>query len=111
MEVNVRDINETIILDFSGVWESGDSAETKRSMTQLLDLGYKQIILNLSDISLLPRKGAPLLHSFCEEARKKGCQVKIVASSQQVRGTLRSGGFMGSIGLYRDETNALKEFD
>ena len=111
MEVSVRNVDDVVVLDFSGVWESKDSAETSRSMSQLVDLGYRRIILNLSEIGMLPRKAVPLLLSFCREASQKGCEVKIVAGSIQVRSTLRSGGFLGSTAVYRDEIKAIEEFE
>ncbi|MFH1741772.1 MAG: STAS domain-containing protein [bacterium] len=110
MEISVRNVDDVVVLDFSGVWESKDSAEISRSMSQLVDLGYKKVILNLSDMGMIPRKSVPLLLSFCRDALKKRCEIKVVASSTQVRSTLRSGGLFGSFGFYRDETNALKEF-
>ncbi len=110
MEVNVRNVEDVIILDFSGVWEREDSAETSRSMRHLLDLGYRCIILNFSDIGMLPRKAVSLIHSFYRDAEKQGCRVRIVAPSTQVRGMLRSGGFLGSTDVYRDEIEALKGF-
>ncbi len=110
MDIDTREVDDVLILDFSGTWNVGDGASVARSMKELLDFGYKRIILNLSDINMLPRSGVPVLKSFCDEAAKKKSMVKIVASSNQVRSTLRSGGFLGSTAVHRDELNALRDF-
>lgn len=110
MDIDTREVNQVLILDFSGTWSFGDGAAVSRSLKQLLDLGYRRIILNLSDIGMLPRSSVPVLKSFCDEAEKRKSAVKIVASSNHVRGTLRSGGFLGSTAVHRDELNALREF-
>ena len=111
MDVEVRELNEIIIVDLEGRLVAGTGAEQLQAvMNQLLASDWKKIILNLSEVTKVDSAGIGELVASSRLAQRFGSAVKLINLQGQVRQIFALSQLLPLMAIYYSEDEAITAF-
>lgn len=111
MKVDVRHVDDVIIVDFEGRLVAGTGDELLREViNELLAEGWKKILLNLSQTTRIDSAGVGELVASYKLAHRFGSEVKIWLEAGRVRKVLELSRIVVTIDVYDNENEALADF-
>jgi len=111
MNVDVRHINDVIIVDLKGRLVMGVGDELLRAVTnELLAQDWKKIVLNLEGVSVMDSSGIGEVVSGWKLAQRFGATLKILRPGDRLRHTLHLTQILPLLEVYEDENEAISSF-
>jgi anti-sigma B factor antagonist len=111
MKVTVRDIGKVTVVDLSGKITIGEGDVVLRErVSELLDGGKQNILLNLGKVSYMDSAGIGELVACYKRAKEKSGIVKLLNPSGKVYDLLQLTKLEEVFETYKDEKEALVSF-
>jgi anti-sigma B factor antagonist len=111
MHVDVRNVDDVIIVDMSGKLIGGiGDVMLREVMNEVIASGWKKILLNLSEVSSIDSAGVGELVASIKLADRFGSSVKTLRIGDRVRHVLQISKILPRLDVYEDEQEALKAF-
>ncbi|HZP23005.1 MAG TPA: STAS domain-containing protein [Terriglobales bacterium] len=111
IRTSTRLVNNVVIIDIIGELRLGEGTETLRGvMRQLLDQGYRKILLNLGDVRHIDSAGIGELMSCYTSANRQGAKLKLLHLNKNVRNLLQITRLYTIFEVDDDEQKAVTSF-
>ena len=111
MKVEVRNVDDVIIVDLIGRLVMGTGDELLREiMNELLAENWKKIVINLRDVTIMDSSGIGELVSGWKIAKRFDAEVKLLRPQPQVKRTLLLTQLLPLLEVFDDETEAVSSF-
>lgn len=111
MHVDVREAGDAIVVDLEGGLVAGVGDELLREvLDELLEEGWKKIVLNLSEVERIDSSGIGELVAGVRSAARRGSRLKLVNLRTRVRDVLHLSQVLAILDVYGDEDQALASF-
>ncbi|HZS45270.1 MAG TPA: STAS domain-containing protein [Blastocatellia bacterium] len=111
MQIKERTVDGVVILDVSGKILIGDGeVQLKRKLTQLLDQGHRQMILNLGEVPYMDSSGLGAIVRCHTAVQRAGGELKLANLTQRMLDLLTITKLMTILDTYDTEEDALKGF-
>ncbi len=111
MNIEVRKSNDVVIVDFKGRLAVGVGDEVlPQVINELLDEGYKKILLNLSDMDYIDSNGLGELVQSLKASKRYGASLHLLKPQDRVAKTLRLTNLLPMFNVYESESDALSAF-
>src|SRR6476469_6283897 len=110
-KVTVRQEGNVAVLDLSGRIALGEGWGTLRgAVKRLLDEGYKQILLNMKNVTYIDSAGLGELVGSYATMTNRGGQIKLLHAQNKVQDALRVTKLHGLFESFLDEAEAMRSF-
>jgi anti-sigma B factor antagonist len=107
--VNLRRLDDVVILDVSGRITLGDGTVTLREALQkLLDAGERKFIMNLEDVDYIDSAGLGELVTAFTVVRAHGGQLKLLKLTHRIHDLLQITKLLTVFDAFESETEAIK---
>ncbi len=111
MRVDVRHIEDVIIVDLEGRLVSGTGDQLLRDvMNELLAESWTKILLNLSEVTKIDSAGIGELVASIKLARRFSSKVKLLHVRGQIRDILELSQILPLLEIYESEQSAVEAF-
>jgi anti-sigma B factor antagonist len=112
MHVELRKNQDVVVVDLKGKLTAGLGDQILReTLDELLAEDWRKILLNLSEVSFMDSAGLGELVSGLRTAQRLGARLKLLNTSERVHSTLYMSRLLPIFEIYRDEGEALRNFD
>lgn len=112
MKVDVRNMDDVIIVDLTGRLVMGVGDELLREIiNELLAEGWTKILINLRDVSIMDSSGMGEIVSGWKLARRFEAELKFLRPRPQVVRTLKLTQVLPLLEVFDDEELAVKSFN
>jgi anti-sigma B factor antagonist len=112
MNISVRKTQDVAIVDFEGRLAIGVGDEVLPAVVnELLDSGFKKILLNLSDMDYIDSNGLGELVQTLKASKRHGASLRLLKPQDRVAKTLRLTNLLPMFSVYDTEKEALSAFD
>ena len=106
-----REVDDVAVVDFSGQITLGESSATLRRMIrEIVEMGHRKIILNLSDVDYIDSAGIGELVSACTSLRNLHGELKLLNLSRRLRDIIQITRLYTIFDVQTDEQTALRSF-
>jgi anti-sigma B factor antagonist len=106
-----REVSDVAIVDFSGQITLGEgSATLRRMIREIVAMGHRKIILNLSDVDYIDSAGIGELVSAYSSLRKVDGELKIMNLSRRLRDIIQITRLYTIFDVQADEQTAIRSF-
>ena len=107
-----REIADVAVVDFSGQITLGESSAKLRTMIrEIVAMGHRKILLNLSDVDYIDSAGIGELVSAHTSLRKVQGELKLTNLSRRLRDIMQITRLYTLLDVQADEQSALRSFD
>jgi anti-sigma B factor antagonist len=105
-------VGRVILLDLRGRIILGRETETfRRKIRQLIDAGYRRLILDLGEITYIDSVGLSILVASFASVRKQGGDLKLLRLPQDVHQLLQITRLVTVFDIHNNLESALQAFD
>ena len=112
MKIKFREQNTIAILDVKGKLSGAPlNSRVYEAISQLIQLGKVNIILNLTEVTHIDALGAGDLVSSKIQAAKEAGNLKLASVSKKILDFLQKVDLQGYFEIYDEETEAIKSFN
>lgn len=111
IKTSTRLVNQVVIIDTIGELRLGEGTEAVRGVVrELLNQGYRKILLNLRDVRHIDSAGVGELMSCYTSVKSQGGQLKLMNLGKNVRNLLQITKLYTIFEVVDDEPTALASF-
>lgn len=111
MDIDIRQVDDVIILDMEGRLTAGTGDRVLReAMNQLVADDWKKIVLNLSEVRKIDSAGIGELMASVKLARRFECDARLLNVKGQVMQILELSQLLPLLNVYQDEDAAVSSF-
>jgi anti-sigma B factor antagonist len=111
MAINLRTSEKVTILDLQGNLTIGAAEEEfVRTVTQLLEEGQKQLLVNMADVPFIDSSGIGGLIKSFTRVKNAGGKLKLLNPSRNTRQLLSITGLLSVLEVFDDQATALSSF-
>lgn len=111
MNISVRKKSDVAIVDFEGRLAVGvGDTVLPQLVTQILDEGYKKILLNLSDMDYIDSNGLGELVQSLKTSKRYGASLRLLKPQERVQKTLKLTNLLPMFSVYDSEAEAMTAF-
>jgi anti-sigma B factor antagonist len=111
MTASTRQVGGVTVVDISGRIELGEESAALRDLvSELLNNGHKQILLNLDAVHYIDSSGLGTLVSSFTSARKQGGELKLLNLTDKVTDLMQMTKLYTVFDIKNDEAVAVKSF-
>jgi anti-sigma B factor antagonist len=111
MTASTRQVGGVTVVDISGRIELGEESAALRDLvSELLNNGHKQILLNLGAVHYIDSSGLGTLVSSFTSARKQGGELKLLNLTDKVTDLMQMTKLYTVFDIKNDEAVAVKSF-
>lgn len=110
MEINVRNVDKAVVLDINGEIDLYNAPEIKSKITELMESGKSDIIINLEKVSYIDSSGIGVLISSLSNLKKAGGSLKIINVFASVRKVFELTKLTSFFDIYDSEDDAMKSY-
>ncbi len=107
MEIDIRDIDSVVVLDINGEIDLYNAPEIKSKITELMETGKKDIIINLKKVSYIDSSGIGVLISSLSNLKKAGGSLKIINVYDSVKKVFELTKLTSFFDIYGSEEEAI----
>lgn len=112
MKVDVRHVEDVIIVDLQGRLVLGVGDELLREVVNtLLAESWKKILLNLEEVSVMDSSGIGEVVSSWKLAQRFEAQIKLLRPGDRLKHTLHLTQILPLLEIFEDEDQAVSSFD
>ncbi|MFZ3201790.1 MAG: STAS domain-containing protein [Candidatus Acidiferrales bacterium] len=106
-----REIADVAVVDFSGQITLGEgSAKLRTMIREIVAMGHRKILLNLSDVDYIDSAGIGELVSACTAVRNVHGELKLMNLSRRLRDIISITRLYTIFDVQADEETALRSF-
>lgn len=110
-ELQEREKGDVVILDLQGSLTIGANEQlVKNTVSDLLDGGYKKIVVNLKDLEFIDSSGVGALVKSYTTVTNSGGRMKLLQLSKNIRHVLNITGLLGIFEVHEEEDKAIASF-
>ena len=109
-EVSVRQSGPTTIFDLRGPVMHTEARALHEMVCELLKIGHKKILVNLSEVTRLDSSGIGLLVRTYTTVKNEGGDLKVLHLNKQIQRILEITNLTRVLEDYPDEESALRSF-
>ena len=110
-KASIRQVGDVAVVDLSGRITLGDGSGTVRErVKELVNLGSKQILLNLGDVSYIDSAGLGELVGSYATVSNQGGKIKLLNAQSKVRDVLQITKLYTVFENFTDEASAVRSF-
>ena len=111
MKVDVRHVNDVIIVDLEGRLVMGVGDELLRDvMNEIVAEGWTKIVLNLRQVTIMDSSGIGEVVSSWKLAQRFGGGVKLLRPAPSVKRTLKLTQILPLLEVFEEEDEAIASF-
>ena len=111
MKITARHYDPVVILDLEGRLTIGEGdVELRRALLELLDEGYRAIILNLKDLRTMDSSGLGELMRCKTTCASRGAELKLLHLNPKVYDLLEVTRLVGLFEIHDSEVEAIPSF-
>lgn len=111
MNIAVRKSQDVAIIDFKGRLAVGVGDEVlPHVISEVLEEGFKKILLNLSDMDYIDSNGLGELVQSLKTSKRYGASLRLLKPQDRVAKTLRLTNLLPMFSVYESESDALRAF-
>jgi anti-sigma B factor antagonist len=111
MTTSTRQVGGVTVVDISGRIELGEESAALRDLvSELLNSGHKQILLNLAAVHYIDSSGLGALVSSFTSARRQGGELKLLNLTEKVTDLMQMTKLYTVFDVKDDEAVAVKSF-
>ncbi len=111
MKITTRHYDPVVILDMEGELTIGEGdVELRRALLELLDEGYRAIILNLRDLRTMDSAGLGELMRCRATCASRGAELKLLHLNPKVHDLLEVTRLIGVFEVHDSEADAIPSF-
>jgi anti-sigma B factor antagonist len=111
MNIEVRKSDDVVIVDFKGRLAVGVGDEVlPQVIDEILDEGFKKILLNLSEMDYIDSNGLGELVQSLKRSKSQGASLRLLKPQDRVAKTLRLTNLLPMFSVYESEADALSAF-
>jgi anti-sigma B factor antagonist len=111
MNIEVRKSDDVVIVDFKGRLAVGVGDEVlPQVIDEILDEGFKKILLNLSEMDYIDSNGLGELVQSLKRSKSQGASLRLLKPQDRVAKTLRLTNLLPMFNVYETEADALSAF-
>ena len=111
MNIEVRKSDDVVIVDFKGRLAVGVGDEVlPQIIDEILDEGFKKILLNLSEMDYIDSNGLGELVQSLKRSKSQGASLRLLKPQDRVAKTLRLTNLLPMFTVYETEADALSAF-
>lgn len=111
MNIEVRKSDDVVIVDFKGRLAVGVGDEVlPQVIDEILDEGFKKILLNLSEMDYIDSNGLGELVQSLKRSKSQGASLRLLKPQDRVAKTLRLTNLLPMFNVYETEADALNAF-
>jgi len=112
MNVDLRKVDDVVIVDFNGSLTLGTGDELLgQVINQLLAENYRKILLDLTDVDFIDSSGLGELVQSLKVSKRFGASLRLLRPQDRVRKTLNLTRILPMFPIYESEEEALQSFD
>jgi anti-sigma B factor antagonist len=112
MKVDVRHVDDVIIVDLQGRLVLGVGDEILRDVVNtLLAESWKKILINLEQVSVMDSSGIGEVVSSWKLAQRFEARIKLLRPGDRLRHTLHLTQILPLLEIFEDEEQAVSSFD
>jgi anti-sigma B factor antagonist len=109
IKVNVRESGEdAYVVELGGEIDVYTSPKVKDAITELIDQGHYNLVINLEKVRYIDSTGLGVLIGGLKRVREHGGSVSLVCTNPQIRKIFDITGLVKIFGIYDDEAEAQK---
>ena len=111
LQGTTREVNDIIIVDFSGKITLGEgSALLRRTIKDMIDRGHKKLLINLEDVDYIDSSGIGELVSAYTTVKNSEGELKLLNLTKRVHDLLQITRLFTVFDVQSDEDKALLSF-
>lgn len=111
LQATFREAGDVAVVDFSGKITLGEgSAVVRKTMRELIDHGYRKILLNLADVDYIDSSGIGELVSAHTTVQNLNGELKLLQLTRRVHDLLQITRLFTVFDVQSDEGAALRSF-
>lgn len=111
LQATSREVGDVAVVDFSGKITLGEgSAVVRNTMRELVDHGYRKILLNLADVDYIDSSGIGELVSAHTTVQNLNGELKLLQLTRRVHDLLQITRLFTVFDVQSDEGAALRSF-
>jgi anti-sigma B factor antagonist len=112
VKIKIRKTDSVAILDLSGKLMGGPDADVfKETVKQLIQEGYKNVLVNLSHVPWVNSTGLGILIAGYTTLKREGGTLKLLHVTDRIQSILMITKLGTIFESYSDEAGAMKTFD
>src|SRR5580692_4596179 len=109
IKVNVRESEgDAYVVDLSGEIDVYTSPKVKDAITELIDQGHYNLVINLEKVRYIDSTGLGVLIGGLKRVREHGGSVNLVCTNPQIKKIFDITGLVKIFGIFDDEQSAMK---
>ena len=108
IKVNVRDAGDAYVVELGGEIDVYTSPKVKDAITELIDQGHYNLVINLEKVRYIDSTGLGVLIGGLKRVREHGGTVSLVCTNPQIRKIFDITGLVKIFGIFDDEADAQK---
>jgi anti-sigma B factor antagonist len=109
IKVNVRESEgDAYVVELGGEIDVYTSPKVKDAITELIDQGHYNLVINLEKVRYIDSTGLGVLIGGLKRVREHGGSVSLVCTNPQIRKIFDITGLVKIFGIYEDEAEAQK---
>jgi len=110
MQIKIREIGETTIIDMTGRLDTSTSGGAYDEMVEIAKSGVSKVVLNLNNTDYISSAGLRVILTAAKLLKSSSGEMKICHAEGVVKEVLETSGFNHIIDIYDDENSAIVAF-
>ncbi len=110
LNLNMHDREGLKIVEINGIMDSGSSPEAEKYIREILDQGYKKVILNLEGLEYLSSSGLRVFLVAAKKLWSVDGKLKLCSPNRVVKDILDTSGFSMILEVRDSVEQAVSEF-
>jgi anti-sigma B factor antagonist len=111
MHVDVRKVEDVVVIDFEGRMVAGEGDELLVSVVkELLDEGYRNLLVNLSQVEYIDSMGLGELVQSYKMSQRAGAHLKLLRPQERIRKSLHLTKLLPLFEIFDKEDEAVASY-
>ena len=110
LDIEDREENGIIVVDFFGKMNTGTSPEAEKYVNALIEDGANNILMNLEELDFISSTGLRVILATGKKVGGTGGKLVICSPNHTVKDVLDMSGFSTMFGVFESEVEALESF-
>ena len=110
MQIDIRHVDETMVIDMTGRLDSSTSGGANDEMERIAKSGVSKIVLNLDKMEYISSAGLLVILTAAKLLKSSNGEMKICHANGVVKEVLEISGFDQIIDIYDEEKDVIAAF-
>jgi anti-anti-sigma factor len=109
MDIQLREHGRFTVVSPRARLDTGTSPDAQQQLSDLLDRGVRQIVVDFSDVSFVASAGLRVLLSTAKRIRASGGELRVCCLNETVREVFDISGFSELLPVFASTGDAVRE--